>query len=416
MTKSLIAHSQAGGVFSTATFHNFCGGGAEPFVESQAQITATEGFTLSKLRGYKLVGTGSADTVRARKNVADGNQLLTFGANEAGYQEDASNTDAFSTGDELALAFADGGTDPVYPHISANIEFASGHGSIHGAVRANQSFNPGGRRGPAYGAARQFGSVTAGQIKNRAYSSIASYQVNVQSNTTTTGNALFEVRVNDVQVASTVITVAPGLTGIFEVSGLSDALADGDLIHFNHPLVTIDGTLVYNTEVIFLKSTTAKCDVATGDAGGTGGGLGGSRTASATPQYFPLGCFAALTTTWTDAQARTRMGFTGTASRLRIQVLANNYTDDLTLKLFKNGSAVMTVTVAADADGWAENTVDTSSFVATDEYSLELVGGGTGSALIYAMMVTLEDTSGAVAGLRRIVGQPALAGIGGLAG
>lgn len=371
--------------------------------EASIQAAVSEDVTFSLLRQYVDTGGSGDNTVTFRDAGADGNQTCTKAG--AGYAEDAVNTDALTTGDLFGLALTDTGTDPTHSYIAVNVEFASGHGCIHGIA------TPGGAVSDVASSTRFFalngflnadGVATEAQVQtlNRAYASIEAFQVRATANART-NNSVFRNRINGGD-GTGVITFGAGVTGLLQDTAVGDSLSDGDLINYSISLGTGVEDLRLTVIAGTYKSTTKKSEAIAAQNNGL------PRTASATAHYLALGGHIGTLTAHTDATARVKIGFSGIASNLRCYIGANTYTGNATLKLMQNGAAVLTTTITAGAaNQWFENTSDTVTFDDDDELSLELDEGSSGSITIYQIAVTIEDTTG--------LGQPYIKRIGGVA-
>jgi len=352
--------------------------------EANAQVQATEGATFSKL-GINIVSGGSGtNNFQFRDAGANGNQLATRAG--TGTAEDATNTDVLTAGDLFNLAYTDTGTDSVCSWVKCNVEFASGHGNFHGAA---------GYGGIVFDAASSTtfimlgggllpdGTATEDDVgfKIRAYSTFEALQVRVTANART-NDSVFRNRINKGN-GTGVITFGSGVTGLITATGLADAIAAGQVVNASITLLTGVEDLTVSLVVGTFKSATNKSESWIGSPGV-------ARTASATADYFPIGGNIPALTGLTEAQNRIKVGFAGAASNLRCYLSTNTYTVNATLKLFKNGAAVMTTTLtAAGGAAWYENIINTVGFTATDELSFEIVGGTSGSIEIEMIGITL---------------------------
>jgi hypothetical protein len=287
------------------------------------------------------------------------------------------------------VAFTDTGTDPLYAWVKANVEFASGHGCFHGAAApAGVIFDLiSSTRFISFAGtliADGTGTEAAANLLNRAYNNFAALQVRVTANART-NNSVFRNRINGAD-GTGIITFGAGVTGLLQDTSIGDALADGDLICASLTLLTGAEDLTVSLVGCTLTSGGTKSEVFAGNYNGS------ARTASATANYITFGGnVATIGAGYTDAQARVPVGFDGIASNLRCLLSANTYTGAGTLKLMKNGSAVITTTIgAAGGAAWYENSSDTVSFVASDEFSFEFDEGTANSITINAVVVTLE--------------------------
>ncbi|MGH6893388.1 MAG: hypothetical protein ACREEP_14135 [Dongiaceae bacterium] len=378
--------------------------------EDNIELAVSETMTFSKLRARVRAGNSGTATFQFRDTNANGVQNCTVAG--AGTAEDATNTDTLTAGDLCAVAYTDTASSSDMAWIGCNVEFASGYGAIMGAV------SPGGTVLDVASSTRFHhfaGQVIVDFLSNnntashkfRGFTSIEALQVFVSANART-NTSTFANRKNGSAGAGS-IAVTAGATGLFQDTTIGDSIADGDLINGQVTLGTGVEDLTITLFAATFKSSDTEQDVFLSTNGV-------ARTASATAHYFPLGgCLNSLTAL-TEANARCKPGFAGTAKNLRCYLGANTYTVDATLKLYQNGVAVITTTLTAGGGAaWYENTADSITFDADDELSYEIVGGTSGSASIIHIGITLAP-SAAAAVFTKIVGpQFRLAGQGGLA-
>jgi hypothetical protein len=390
MTKALMVYSSATAIASLdeANLYGAVAALASTGTESSTQTSASEAMTFSKLGANIISGGSGTNNIRFRNATADGNQLASIAG--TGVVEDATNTDAVAAGALFNLAFTDTGTNPLHSYVKANVEFTSGHGCVHaiggGAglihdVASTTRFMAiGGSMFTDAGATEE-----PSQIKNRAYNSWAAMQVRVRTNART-NDSVFKNRINAAD-GTGVVTFGAAVTGLIEHTGINDAIADGDLLAASITLDTGVEDIIIPIVGHTLKSGSSKCECF----------IQGTiaRAASSTAHYLPIGGALVSLTAFTEAQARVKVGFAGTASNLRCYLSANTYTVNATLKLYQNGSPVLTTTLTASGGaGWYENAVDTVTFAATDELSFELDEGTSGSATIALIAITLSDAAG----------------------
>lgn len=387
MTKSLMVVGS--GTVTQASGNEVAlvgGSGTTTATEANAQVAASQAAVFSNLSAN--ITTGNTDaTVRFRNASANGNQVIV--KNGTGLAEDLVNTDSVAAGALFNLALSDTDSpDPVYTWFKVNVEFASGHGSFHGAAQVNPPITDvaSSTRYQAFAGPiiADFAPTEASsQTKNRAYDTFAAMQARVTANART-NNSVFKNRINGAD-GTGIITFGAGVTGLLQDTAVGDALADGDLLSMSLTLLTGVEDILISLIGCTLTSSTAKCDVYAGNSSGV------ARAASATASYYAIGGQVPSATTLTEANARVKVGFAGQASNLRIYLSANTYTGAATLKLMKNGAAVVTTSIGAGVSGWIENTTDRVSHVASDELSYEIDEGTSGSITITNMAVTLQD-------------------------
>lgn len=362
---------------------NMFGWAARSSAELNTQYSATEGATFSLLRTNIISGGSGTNNFRFRDAGADGNQLASIAG--TGVAEDAVNTDALTAGDLFNIAYTDTGSNSVTSWLACNVDLSSGYGCFHGSagyVAVVHDVASATRYISLSGHLPTDGNTTEANVgfKARGYDTFAALQVRVTANART-NDSIFRNRINGGD-GSAVVTFAAGVTGLVVDDGLSDAIGDGQIICASITLDTGVEDLAVCMVGATLKSTTVKQDVWLHRAM--------TRAASATAHYLPIGGYGPDLAVLTEAQARCKIGYAGTASNLRCYLSANTYTVDGTLKLYQNGSAVITTTLTLlGGAAWYENASDTVTFDADDEFSFEFVGGTTGSATINSVGLTL---------------------------
>ena len=393
MGKALIVVAETSEALASGNELAVIGGQSVNATEGNTQISCTEGATFSNLRMNVTAGNSGTATFRFRDAGANGQQVLSFTG--TGINEDATNTDVLTAGDLFNYSYVDTGTNATWRWVTMNVTLASGHGSIHGADSATPRIldvTSSTRFIPLSGRIETDASATEDptEWKVRGYDSIASMQVKVTANARV-NDSIFRNRINGAD-GTGVVTFVSSATGIIEDTAINDSLAAGDTINASVTLNTGVEDLSLAAVAAVLKSTGNHSEAWTANANGI------ARAASATAHYAPIGGWFDSITLWDEAAARIRPGFAGTASNLRCYLSANTYTSNGTLKLMQNTSSVITTTLTASGGaGWYENTSDTVSFDADDEFSLEFDEGGTGSATITAAGLTFQAAGGAAA-------------------
>ena len=359
--------------------------------EVNAQYSATQEATFSLLGRNITSGGSGTNNCRFRESGADG-AMLASGAG-TGVVEDAVNTDLVEAGNLFNLAITDDGTNPVYAWAKANVSFSSGHGCFHSCARypGNVFDVASSTRFVSFsGKIQSDGTATQAnaEMKIYAYDTFAAMQVrataNARTNDSVFGNSI------DGSSGTASITFGAGVTGLITDTAIGDAITSGQVVCGTVTLLTGVEDLTVTLVGATFTSSTNKSEVCLADT------LGEARPASATADYFPVGGGLESFGTFTDANARVKVGFTATASNLRCYLSANTYTVNGTLKLMVNGSAALTTTITLlGGAGWYVNTSDTVALAATDEISYEFDEGTTGDITLHTVMVTLEDTTSA---------------------
>jgi hypothetical protein len=381
-----------GGLTPAITFNNGVFGpisGAANFggTTGQMAISFRESGVISKLAYNNLSGSGT-ETVRVNKNGASGNGVVSQAG--PGYGQDNANTDTIAANDTVQIGFADTGTNPAFTLVKtvfqADADTISHYGTGGTLGQNNYDVASSTRFINIQGYQIADGSTTEAnqQHKVRAAGTLESLQVNIISNART-NDSVFRSRINGAFGAS-IITVGAGVTGRLTDDTNTDALADGDLYCISITLLTGTEDLQVGIVNCIIRTTTGFSDLWFQPDGP-------SRGASATPHYWPIGGSWDYISTTTESQASLQPGFDGTISRLRCYVSANTYTGSCTIKVFINGVAGLTLTIAAGATGWQENSADTLDFTATDTLSYQIVGGTANAITIRNVGITIGDAA-----------------------
>lgn len=393
----MVTRDQSGAGLISADFNNFFGNQTRNTSETNSRATATEAMTFSKLRGNVYSGGSGTNSFRFRKNAADGNQLGT--AVGAVTYEDASNTDVLAANDTFGVAYTDTGTDSL-GWMACNVEFASGHGNLHGSANwggssivtaSSTTF------WPLSGNMNGGGTTESNaQWKNRAYTSWEALQVRVPSNARTNTTS-YRNRINGA-FGTLQVDFAAGVTGTVVDTGPADALADGDLICVSTE--TLTGTEAIFTSFVLgtFKSTSNKSQIWAGSTGSA------SRTASATEHFITIGGgIKGIDTSPTEVACRCKVGFEAIVSHLACNVTANTCTGTVTVRVLKNGTQLLTLAIGAGATGIIENTVDTGEINNTDSLSIGIAGGTSGSITFRGLGVTFSPLAPVTSGLHESV-------------
>lgn len=385
-----------GGAFAAGISHgsgdetNFIGSANDSATELNSQVSCTEDAAFTGLRGRILSGGSGTNTFQFRDNTANGQNVAARAG--AGVFEDTTHTDSLQAADVFDVAYTDTGTNSVCSALAINVEFASGHGNFHGAANftgavifdlaSTTTFIGIGGDLVADGSATE----APVQWKTRAYTSWEALQVRAITNGRA-NNSDFVNRTNGATGAA-LCRFAAATTGLVVDTAVGDAIADGDLVNVALTLGAGVEDLTISFIVATLKSTSSKSDTFTLNQAGL------ARAASTTASYVQIG--GHFESFGTDANARIKPGFAGVASNLRCYLSVNTYTGAATLKLMQNGSAVLTTSIgAAGGAAWYENTADSISFVATDEFSFEIDEGTGSTATIRSIGLTFAPAAAA---------------------
>ena len=389
MGKSLLISSASSIALSSGDEANWFGYQTDSATEANSQVSCTENATFSNIRSRIISGNSGTATFRFRDAGANGNQ--SFQITSTGTNEDATNTDILTAGDLFNLGYTDTGTNSTCSWQAANVTFSSGHGNFHGAGRFSGTVLD-------LASSTRFLALAGGintdgesvednvEWKVRNYDSFEALQVRVSANART-NNSDFRNRINGGN-GSLLCQFTSGATGLISDTSPADAITDGQTINAS---ITLDTGLEDLTIVFIagtLKSSASESEIWCHSSTGV------ARAASATAEYSMIGGWLNNLAT-SEAEARIKPGFAAVVSNLRCYLSANTYTVNGTLKLFQNGSAVMTTTITLlGGAGWYENTSDTITIDADDELSFEFDEGTTGDITIHSVGITFAPIAG----------------------
>lgn len=387
MAKAIMVASLNAALLSTNETNMF-GAINNVSTESQTQASCTEDAAFTGLRVNIISGGSGTNNFRFRDAGANGQNLATRSG--AGIAEDTTNTDSLSAGDLFNIAYTDTGSNSTTSWLACNVALASGYGCFLGAatfqgvvwdVASSTKF------APINGGLIADGIDTEANVafKARGFTTFEALQVRILSNGRS-NDSVFRNRINAGN-GSAVITFTTGVTGLIEATGLADAITDGQTVAASCQL----DTGVEDLSILFigatLKSTDTEQDMWTQKEV--------ARAASTTEHYVPIGgSMTGTLTDFTEAQAALKIGYAGTAKNLRCYLSANTYSVAGTLKLYQNGSPVITTTLTASGGaGWYENTSDSITFDADDVLSFALDEGTSGSATFQMIGITLAPAA-----------------------
>ena len=385
MGKALImAAANDGDNVANATFYSLGCFLNENAVEANRSVYFGKAGTLSKM-GCNVDATGGSRSLTTRKNVANGNQVITIADAASGIQEDLVNTDSVSVADLIAVAVAETGTNPTFYWVRYIFEATANHATIFANCSATSFLTDSVTRyGPLGGQVKLLATIGDAQCTMRAPGTLSRLSVVVTSNTRIT-NSTIGLDIGG-SAGNNIVTITAGVTGVFTDTTNSDTISDGTLACFYATNSTGGGTLAWQLiNCTFENTTNNKNDViATGNT---------TRAASATVHYLPIGGSNRFDVT-TESQAAVTHGFAGTISRLRMNLSANTYTVAATVRLRKNtGDGNQVLTLTASTTGLFEDTTNTDTFISTDTINLSIVGGTSGNITAQWWAVTEEETA-----------------------
>jgi hypothetical protein len=239
----------AGPTTANTTQHFFHGSGSGIWPisdESAIQTLHRSPGTFSGLTISVSANTVNAtSTFRLRKNLADGNQVISVGANATGHFTDSTNTDTIAAGDKTTVSFTPGAatggvtitsvgtnfaatTDTVTRMQTYDVQVINYNGASTTYFFALGGSNPG--TAPTTEAAWKCRQRRIGTFKNLA--------LLVAANPRTTSTT-FRLRKNGAN-GNQSITIGAGASGWFEDTSNTDTVAIGDDV--NYSLTTGTGT------------------------------------------------------------------------------------------------------------------------------------------------------------------------------
>lgn len=371
MGKALLVNSITGPLTTGDDFSMF--GADNASSEGLMQVLALADLTLTNLRAHIVSGGDGTNNFRMRVSGADGNLLATRAG--PGTAEDLVNSDTVLAAQNFNVGYTDTGTDSVVEWCSVNMELASGHGCLY-VTTANANIVHDVASSTRFlclgGFMATDGNATLSNCQwmvGAAYTMTA-WQVRAQTNARL-NDSTFRVNVNGTQVG-TAITFATTETGTKSATGMSVAIAKDDLVAYDITLGAGVEDLNLNFVGSLLTSAEGKSECfAAANGGGT------NRTASATPTYYRIG--GQQTQTTLEADARIRPGFDAKVEYPRLNVTANTYSTNASFEILKNGVSAINLTITAGATGWISDDALFTNINDTDELSISITGGGTGS-------------------------------------
>lgn len=346
--------------------------------EAQRAFRIRKAGTIADL-AININGTGTARSVKVRKNAADGNGVVSPADAASGWFGDTTHTDSVSAGDDIDLSVAHTGSDPTAYCAKVSFAASSGHVALYQAVGSqNIAVN---RWSQLHGFLTGGGSTSTNQNLIRVAGTIDNLHcyVTVNGAGSTTAVTLYK----GASATALSASITAGATGLFEDTSNSVSVASGDLV--NYGLLGISGALTFVMAGCHFTATSGTSN----DVFANSTGNAGVSVTVGTNQYFPIsGVFTAGVTTRT--QADVKHGFAATLTRARCQVPSTNTAStNVTGTLMINGSAGNnTFTVTAGATGTFEDTTNSDTVTDTDLVCIELSGGTSGAITVVSMAVT----------------------------
>ncbi len=374
-----------------STFAAIGGGIIFPGATGTQAVSIREAGTFSYMAHNRRTPGSGSSTTRLQVNGSNVTSVVTQSA--TGYLEDTTHTDTISANDTVQTAFTDGSTNPSYSLVKLVFgassdticyHIASGDVTNYDAASSTRFIKFAGQQ-VADGSTNE----AQQQLKMRAAGTVESFQCNVTSNARVNTSTL-NIRVNGSAVNGT-LSIGAGVTGRIVDDSNTDTIAAGDLLCAGITLSTGVEDLNLGNVACMVRTTTGASDLWYEPENFVG------RNASATANYMPVGgCWIIGNTS--EGAASLKPGFNCTISNLRTYISSNSYSGSSTIKVMKNGSAVLTLTINAGATGWQENTSDSVSIAAGDTISYECVGGTTGALVFRHIGIKISDDAAVLTG------------------
>ena len=376
---------QAGGIANTllsnseTQFGMVCGTISDvfdPFTEAENQVTIYTAGTFSFMS--VLVGTNTSNgtvTMKFRKNLADGNQLISVGAGLTGEFFDTTNSDTVVSGDEVNYTFINAGTGDVEMYLT-QIQFSATSNTVTKVI-ANESVSYTAASTTYYTAlfARVSSQTTdeaRRQHKLRSNGTLRNLFVIATSNARST-TTVIKSRINSAD-GNCSVSIGASATGFFEDTSNSDSLSSGDLV--NSSVTTDTGTGALNITCISYEFETTNFSSILGSSSPSGRTL-----AQGTTRYsFLCGDMdTGLTATESNTQLDTKNNFT--ASNMFCYLSANTIVGNSTMGFRKNsGDGNQSISLTGLTTGLFEDSSNTDTVITTDVVNYKFVGGAAGTS------------------------------------
>ena len=339
--------------------------------ESETEHKALASFTLANLFVRCTVNglTAGSKVVTSRINRVNGNLTVSFAAGVTGLAEDLVNTDALVDGNEFnaILTGGNGAESVTFTIEAATLQHASSDIPLLGATPSSTvNFGAGTRFFGLMGEGASGSAEAAHQYIFRVAATLSKMMANVPVSSTN-GDYTYKSRKNTADGAQTV-TITAGVTGQFEDTVNTDAIAAGD---------------VANTTVI-PGGTAGGIELRTSQmqSAAVGRQMAATRNASnnvSSDVYLAAEGIRGQSATQAHSQKTARTAFV--AKNLFVRVGAHGASSGVDIDFQQNDvDSALDVTIAASTTGTFEDTTDTVTMAAADRYDYFLNhGGGAGS-------------------------------------
>lgn len=219
------------------------------------------------------------------------------------------------------------------------------------------------------------GTEAQRQIKAKFAGVYSGLRVRVNTNSLSTATTTIVFRKNGANGNQTV-SIPAGATGVFEDTTNSDTIADGDFFSLSVSTAS-GGTGTINTNLIQMRvsKTVGIQQIMAGS--------GVPSTATASTSYFgAFGGTLVNATTIAEARKQPVVRASSTLANMQLYVISNGRSTDTLLRSRKNGAnGNMLITVPAGATGYFEDTTNSDSLAAGDNFNYAFTTG-TGAGTI----------------------------------
>lgn len=343
--------------------------------EAPAQMNMRSPGTFSNLYVRITANTyTSTSTFNLRKNTADGNETMSIGSGVTGEFQDAVNTDNVVAGDIIDAQISGGTGTSINMGVVACV-FSANAGTVkrfaQWATCTSSTNNT--LTLPLTGSATSSANATDTAVSFTAGTpgTLQNLYVRVITNTNTLATTV-GTRVNS-GAGTVTVSIATTLTGAFEDTAHSDAVAVGDLINYNFSTGAGSGACLFRTAVEFFSNSNQSHFIC-------GGGSTTTQLKAVTTFYGLGGNLIADTT---EANLKCKAQIPMLLSGLQVRVVTNTVTATSTLTLRKNGAnATQAGSITASTTGLFQDSTHTDLVIATDELNYELVTGATGTSMV----------------------------------
>lgn len=225
---------------------------------------------------------------------------------------------------------------------------------------------------------------TRNQIKYRTAGTMSNLAVYVPTNTLSVTGTI-RSRINAAN-GNQVLSVGAGATGIFEDTTNTDTISAGDNVSLSLVAAAGSGSMRPT-------SMTMHYDVSGDYVTRLASTIVNSLSVDATPYYTGLPQQIGQSTNFSEANKAYEFKTAVTTRNLMVRVNSNTRTHSCTIKVRKNGSnGSQSITIGAGATGFFEDTTNTDSYVAGDDFAIQF-DASSGTGLIAIDTLAIDSVS-----------------------